>query len=218
MIGCVARVKKRPKPDSISHPSVGTEGEITKRALQAKAPKPIQFPRVLSSDLEGLLLSREQQKELGFILELPSGIGGWQPSLEGKVYPKCERCQKAFLVKRLENDPEKCIAHWGRQVYDKSLGGEKQKIWNCCSQPLGSTGCDIGVHVFYENDVSDLHSRHAFSFTQSSHESVLDVVALDCEMIYTTGGMRVARVSIVDGDGNEVFDEHVRMDEGVSVL
>lgn len=94
----------------------------------------------------------------------------------------------------------------------------KQKIWSCCSQPLGSTGCDIGVHVFYENEVADLHARHAFSYTESSSASVLDVVALDCEMIYTTGGMRVARVSIVDGDGKEVFDELVRMDEGVSVL
>jgi RNA exonuclease 1 len=37
-------------------------------------------------------------------------------------------------------------------------------------------------------------------------------------MIYTTGGMRVARVSIVDGDGKEVFDKHVKMDEGVHVM
>ena len=37
-------------------------------------------------------------------------------------------------------------------------------------------------------------------------------------MIYTTGGMRVARVSVVDGDGKEVFDKCVRMDEGVEVM
>jgi RNA exonuclease 1 len=40
---------------------------------------------------------------------------------------------------------------------------------------------------------------------------------LDCEMVYTTGGMRVARVSVVDGSGVEVFDELVRMDDGVEV-
>ncbi|KZT36848.1 hypothetical protein SISSUDRAFT_1049379 [Sistotremastrum suecicum HHB10207 ss-3] len=217
MISCVARVKKRPKPDSISHPSVGTEAEIAKRVLESKTPKSIKYPRVQSSDLESLILSKEKQLELGYVLDPPSSPGGVQPSLEGKVYPKCDRCQKAFLVKRLEHGPETCVAHWGRQVFDKSMG-EKQKIWSCCSQPLGSTGCDIGVHVFYENEVADLHARHAFSYTESSSASVLDVVALDCEMIYTTGGMRVARVSIVDGDGKEVFDELVRMDEGVSVL
>lgn len=37
-------------------------------------------------------------------------------------------------------------------------------------------------------------------------------------MIYTTGGMRVARVSVVDGSGVEVFDQLVRMDEGVHVI
>lgn len=37
-------------------------------------------------------------------------------------------------------------------------------------------------------------------------------------MIYTTGGMRVARVSLVDGSGTEVFDELVRMDPGVEVM
>ena len=37
-------------------------------------------------------------------------------------------------------------------------------------------------------------------------------------MIYTTGGLRVARVSIVDGSGNQVFDQLVRMDDGVHVM
>lgn len=68
--------------------------------------------------------------------------------------------------------------------------------------------------------MEELHSRHPFSFlaSESSSTSVLDVVALDCEMIYTTGGFRVARVSIVDGSGKEVFDQLVRMDDGVHVM
>lgn len=41
---------------------------------------------------------------------------------------------------------------------------------------------------------------------------------MDCEMIYTTGGMRVARVSVVDGVGEEIFDEQVKMDDGVEVM
>ena len=43
-------------------------------------------------------------------------------------------------------------------------------------------------------------------------------MALDCEMIYTTGGMRVARVSVVDSNGKEVLDKFIRMDEGVEVM
>lgn len=49
-------------------------------------------------------------------------------------------------------------------------------------------------------------------------DTALDVVALDCEMVYTTGGLRVARVSVVDAAGKEVFDEFVKMDDGVEVM
>jgi RNA exonuclease 1 len=48
--------------------------------------------------------------------------------------------------------------------------------------------------------------------------SALDIAALDCEMIYTTGGFRIARVSVVDVSGEEVFDEFIKMDDGVKVV
>jgi RNA exonuclease 1 len=48
--------------------------------------------------------------------------------------------------------------------------------------------------------------------------SALDIAALDCEMVYTTGGFRIARISVVDVCGKEVFDELVKMDGGVEVV
>jgi RNA exonuclease 1 len=79
--------------------------------------------------------------------------------------------------------------------------------------------------VFYESKPEELHARHAFSVTRpytASPEGVtdtaLDVVALDCEMIYTTAGMSVARVSVVDGSGKEVYDQFVRLDDSVEVM
>ena len=54
--------------------------------------------------------------------------------------------------------------------------------------------------------------------TSRNAKTKLDVAALDCEMVYTTGGMRVARVSVIDGVGKEVFDELIKMDEGVEVV
>lgn len=58
----------------------------------------------------------------------------------------------------------------------------------------------------------------ASKLASNTADTALDVVALDCEMIYTTGGMRVARVSVVDGGGIEIFDELIRMDDGVDVM
>ena len=66
-----------------------------------------------------------------------------------------------------------------------------------------------------------MHRRHAFTHSRPvrpGHDPALEVVALDCEMIYTTGGMRVARVSLIDGAGATIFDDFVKMDEGVKVL
>jgi RNA exonuclease 1 len=37
-------------------------------------------------------------------------------------------------------------------------------------------------------------------------------------MVYTTGGMSLARVSVVDGAGAEVYDALVRADDGVEVM
>lgn len=101
------------------------------------------------------------------------------------------------------------------------------RVYTCCQQRVSEgEGCERGLHVFYESDPKELHARHAFSPTRpasidgddDSSDTALDVVALDCEMIYSTGGMRVARVSVVDGGGREIFDEHVKMDDGVEVM
>lgn len=74
-------------------------------------------------------------------------------------------------------------------------------------------------HVFLEKQINDLHRRHGFSPTCNEYrDTQLDIAAIDCEGIYTTQGLTVARVSIVDGNGTSVFDELVRVDAGVEVL
>lgn len=100
--------------------------------------------------------------------------------------------------------------------------GERVRILECCSKPATEPGgCVRGRHVFYETDPNDLHARYPFSLLKPaslSRSTHLPVIALDCEMVYTTGGMRVARVSCVDGGGTPVLDEFVKMDEGVDVM
>ena len=93
-------------------------------------------------------------------------------------------------------------------------------MYKCCFRTTDEDPCTHGPHVFYESDPEKLHMRHAFSFSRSEtcDDKALDVVALDCEMIYTTGGMRVARVSVVDAAGKTIFDELVQMDDGVEVM
>lgn len=96
-------------------------------------------------------------------------------------------------------------------------------IYRCCSMGSGTAGCAKGPHVFYEKQPELLHARHPFSTSASTCSGgnglgVLDICAIDCEMVYTTAGMSVARVSVVDNKGNEVLDSFVRLNDGVDLL
>lgn len=96
-------------------------------------------------------------------------------------------------------------------------------VYKCCSTGSGTPGCAKGPHVFYEKQPELLHSRHPFSTSASSCSTetgsgALDICAMDCEMVYTTAGMSVARVSVVDNKGNEILDSLVRLSEGVTLL
>ncbi|EGO01872.1 hypothetical protein SERLA73DRAFT_177433 [Serpula lacrymans var. lacrymans S7.3] len=224
VISSIVTLKKRPFPDSISHPSVGTEGDL---AIREESRKKRNSLRLTRAHLDSLVMSIEDMQKWGYITGVPDGIGGDRPHAEGKVM-QCERCAQPYMVKR-DAGVDECIFHWGRP-FTKAINGERLRLYSCCSKSTSDgQGCSRGSHVFYESNPEDIHARHPFSFTSnpapegksaasSSGDTALDVVALDCEMIYTTGGMRVARVSVVDGSGAEIFDELVRMDEGVEII
>ena len=143
-------------------------------------------------------------------------------------------------MRSLDHNPavaNACTYHWGKSLY-RSIGGEslfgsfivlrliplnageRTRTYTCCSMTAdGQTeGCTRGPHVFYETDSSLLHARYPFSETSPMTSSALDIAALDCEMIYTTGGFRIARVSVVDASGESVFDEFIKMDDDVEVV
>ncbi|RPD67194.1 ribonuclease H-like protein, partial [Lentinus tigrinus ALCF2SS1-6] len=215
VISSVAALKRRPKPDSMSHPSVGTEAEVLAREEMRKK---MQSLKLTAAQLEPYVLTLDELKQWGYIIEIPPGPGGDKPHEEGSI-KTCERCTEKFMVKR-RDEADHCRFHWGKPFSSK-VNGEKRRVYTCCSRTTDEEGCQTGPHVFYETSPEDLHRRHAFTLSRPvnpHHDSALEVVALDCEMIYTTGGMRVARVSVVDSAGKDVLDELIQMDEGVEVI
>jgi RNA exonuclease 1 len=125
-------------------------------------------------------------------------------------------------VRPLDHEPtiaRACEYHWGKPL-TRIIEGKKTRGYACCLPSAGdhADGCTRGPHVFYESDPAQLHVRHAFTESLPMASSRLDIAALDCEMVYTTGGFRIARVSIVNAGGEEVFDELIKMDDGVAVV
>ncbi|KAF9226555.1 ribonuclease H-like protein [Gyrodon lividus] len=220
VINSIASLKRRPIPTSTSHPSVGTEEQIT---VRIEARKKLDELRLTRSALKQLLVTTDTMQKWGYIVEIPDGEGGSKPSAVGQV-TRCDRCGQSYAIHGTPTQGE-CTYHWGKP-FSRTINGEKLRVYSCCSKNTAEDGCSRGSHVFYESDPKDLHTRHAFSLNRppkssgggDSTDTALDVVALDCEMVYTTGGMRVARVSVVDGSGTEIFDELVRMDDGVDVI
>lgn len=80
--------------------------------------------------------------------------------------------------------------------------------------PIDAPGCTRGPHVFIEKTPEELHMRAAFVRTENLRHPEgarpLTIAALDCELIRTTAGMALARLTVVDEDGSKVFDEFIK--------
>ncbi|KAH9977779.1 ribonuclease H-like domain-containing protein [Lactifluus volemus] len=220
VITSISSLKKRPRPTSLNHSSVGTAGDLVARREEADA---LSSLCLTQPQLEPLVLTPEELQNCGYIVDIPEewGPGGDSPSGAGQLF-NCDRCKTPYVVRPLDHDANvarACTYHWGKALY-RTIGGERTRTYTCCSIPADdrAEGCTRGPHVFYETEPSLLHSRHPFSECPSMTPSALDVAALDCEMIYTTGGFRIARVSVVDVRGKEVFDEIIKMDDGVEAV
>ncbi|SNX85300.1 related to exonuclease GOR [Melanopsichium pennsylvanicum] len=159
--------------------------------------------------------------------------GGSKPDAVGEV-KECERCGKNFTVggemneagtQRIPQDPKECRYHWGKRRFDKLSGVKgRVQIWTCCNKQvggsaLGDDSCCFGPHVFKETAALDLHRREAFITTKQlidltaerqSSNTELDIVALDCELSYTTAGLTLTRITLIDEEGEMILDELVR--------
>ncbi|SPO28694.1 related to exonuclease GOR [Ustilago trichophora] len=161
------------------------------------------------------------------------GEGSSKPDAVGEV-KECERCGKKFTVggemnesgtERIPQDPKECRYHWGKRRFEKLPGSKgRTQMWTCCNKQvggsaLGDDSCCFGPHVFKETDGLDLHRREAFITTEELLNSVpdkqnastaLEIVALDCELSYTTAGLTLTRLTLIDEEGEMILDELVR--------
>jgi RNA exonuclease 1 len=86
-------------------------------------------------------------------------------------------------------------------------------------QPSAPKGCTTGPHVFKEEKVDLLHKREGFLSTEQvlstlsksdQQRTKYDVLAFDCELVYTTAGMSLARLTVLDEGGLVTLDQYVK--------
>lgn len=232
IINTVARLRKRkPAPE-------GKEGELyftgtltefdERQILFEKINRGTQMAWLEPNRIDKYLLTNEKMIELDYVIEVPDEDEDVEVDASG-TEQICERCKESFVVSRvsLPGDEEECTFHWGKQAFER-IDGVKQKVYSCCNSiEADNRPCTKGRHVFIDKTPESLHSREQFiRLPPLGGQTTIPLVALDCELVYTTAGMSIARLTIIipktTSDGGLKFesllDEFVRLPKSVKII
>lgn len=92
----------------------------------------------------------------------------------------------------------------------------------CCQQPAGTPGCSYAN--YHVTDFVDMDNLTGYVTTIDKGElpdgseyipTKKDIYALDCEMCYTTQGIELTRVTVVDINSRTVYDALVKPDNKI---
>ncbi|XP_055343520.1 putative exonuclease GOR [Paramacrobiotus metropolitanus] len=141
-------------------------------------------------------------------------------AMSGKITPDritqtrriCCRCKKDFTVDFEGNyaRDEECVYHWGKAFSRRVSGEGIAAKRTCCSDESSSYGCCVAkCHV--ADTIPSLSGFVSSTGVPATRpEDKCKVFAIDCEMIYTVGGIELARVTMVDRHLKTVYETLVK--------
>ncbi|XP_025414055.1 RNA exonuclease 1 homolog [Sipha flava] len=124
----------------------------------------------------------------------------------------CMNCKSEFEINK-RGMPivtlSKCIYHSGKLKYERS---KNEKFWLCCYKRQHESGCESSM--FHVPDKLDDDALENFVVIENikSHKNIEDpnFYALDCEMVNTTVGIEIVRVTVINHEGKEVYESKVK--------
>lgn len=129
-------------------------------------------------------------------------------SMADDSYRKCCRCSRIYQV---DDDgwplyEEECMYH---PLKKRTIRGEQ--IFLCCKSS-DDTGCVTSDSHVFDGLKEHLMEGYQTTLPPESDDDPrsLAVYALDCEMCYTTKGLELTRVTIVDIDSKTVYESFVK--------
>ncbi|XP_063309533.1 RNA exonuclease 1 homolog [Pelobates fuscus] len=173
--------------------------------------------------LKEYLLSDEQLQENGFPLlnlEKPGSAilpnGGTKPIGSDALRRVCCRCGKIYSVtlQGKHTRKEECNYHSGKVLRHRVPGGIETR-YSCCDAVVGTPGCQMAkVHV-HDGQKENLDGFIKTFVKLQPSDGNPGVYALDCEMCYTTHGLELTRVTVVDPSLQVVYDTFVKPDNEI---
>ncbi|XP_076237746.1 uncharacterized protein LOC143181256 isoform X2 [Calliopsis andreniformis] len=173
---------------------------------------------MLYNMLKKWIMTEQQLRDNGFPRPHPDGqkgrakiyvINSRNQSVLSKVPNEriCSRCGQAYVIDKqgFALRQQNCIYHWGRKI---TIRGEGK--YTCCQQYGSATGCcDAKTHVWEYTDYENLRG-YVRTLPKDMLVEEQGVYALDCEMSYTTQGLELTRITVIDDDCNVVYETLVK--------
>ncbi|XP_066567079.1 RNA exonuclease 1 homolog isoform X2 [Amia ocellicauda] len=177
----------------------------------------------LYEQLKEYVLSEEMLKANNYPLQHPD-----KPSaavLYGEISKRsstdsskriCCRCGATYSVSLSGKHvrKEECNYHCGKVLKKKVPGGMDTR-YSCCEGAVGTPGCQV-----FKLHVHDGVKDNLEGFVKTFQKPIPvngspGVFALDCEMCYTTQGLELARVTVVNSSLQVIYDTFVKPDNEV---
>lgn len=123
----------------------------------------------------------------------------------------CMNCKSEFEVDKRGMPTvtlTKCIYHSGKLKFERS---KNEKFWLCCYKRQHESGCESSIyHVPDKLDDDALENFVTTSFKSNKNSEEPNFYALDCEMVNTTVGIEIVRVTVINHEGEEVYESKIK--------
>ncbi|PIO38601.1 hypothetical protein AB205_0141430 [Aquarana catesbeiana] len=86
--------------------------------------------------------------------------------------------------------------------------------YSCCSSGVGSPGCQVAKQHVHDGRKENLDG-FVKTFDKLNESESPGVYALDCEMCYTTKGLELTRVTVINSQLKVVYDTFVQPDNKI---
>ncbi|XP_067409277.1 RNA exonuclease 1 homolog isoform X2 [Emydura macquarii macquarii] len=178
---------------------------------------------VLYRLLKDYILTEDQLNENGYPQPNPEkpgsailGTGITKTAVSDASKRVCCRCGEIYTVtasgKHIRK--EECNYHSGRVLRQKVPGGLETR-YSCCEGVVGSPGCQVAKLHVHDGQKENLEGFMKTFIKLTPADGNPGVFALDCEMCYTTQGLELTRVTVVDSNLQVAYDTFVKPDNEI---
>lgn len=148
-----------------------------------------------------------------------------QPTLEDSIYEtrSCARCNKLYTVFKDTGEccmPEPCVYHWGKPR-------SSSRKYSCCGRRIkaNSSGCETAPSHVWRGILYEISGQHkdleGFAKTRPPRNRAqpsdgnYGVYGLDGEMLFTTQGLQLCKITVVGIDGRLVYETLVQPEDHI---